>query len=114
MIKPSRPARLDAGELLGATSAYTPRSRTLRAISWQYCPPASRTVICGCKPVLASSILLSDALHQQLLGVFDQSLCLGHGFDGLGNGRVLLDFDALRFFKAERGDVHLALQLFLD
>ena len=38
---------LAAGVSLGRTSAYTPRSRTLRAIRWQYCPPASSTVICG-------------------------------------------------------------------
>ena len=36
-----------AGVSLRRTSAYTPRSRTLRAMRWQYCPPASRTVICG-------------------------------------------------------------------
>src|ERR1019366_7948186 len=36
-----------AGVSLARTSAYTPRSRTFRAIRWQYCPPASRTIICA-------------------------------------------------------------------
>src|ERR1017187_6536541 len=36
-----------AGVSLARTSAYTPRSRTFRAIRWQYSPPASRTIICA-------------------------------------------------------------------
>ncbi len=49
MMTPLRPVRAAAGVSLGATSAYTPSSRTLRAMRWQYCPPASRTVIWGVK-----------------------------------------------------------------
>src|SRR5581483_3396157 len=119
MITPLRPASSEAGVSLGATSAYTPRSRTLRAIRWQYCPPASRTVICGRKFVrlpggLARAGLLCHALHQQFLGVFHQRASLRHGIDGLQYFRILLDGHALRFFLAERGDVHLALEFLLD
>src|SRR6266849_3420849 len=115
MIRPLRPARAEAGVSLGATSAYTPNSRTLRAIRWQYCPPASRTVICACNPAtLGTTILLRHALHQQLLGGLEQRPGLWHGVDGSRHGRVLLLGDALRFLEAERGDVHLPLQLFLD
>src|SRR5712692_8226821 len=97
MIRPLRPARAEAGVSLGATSAYTPKSRTLRAIRWQYCPPASRTVICAGNPVtLGTAILLRDALHQQFLGAFQQSPGFRQSLDGLGHGRVLLLSDALR------------------
>src|ERR1700683_1555897 len=45
IIRPRAPESSAAGVSLGRTSEYTPRSRTLRAIRWQYCPPASRTTI---------------------------------------------------------------------
>src|SRR5712691_11140905 len=82
---------------------------------WQYCPPASRSVICACNPAtLGTAILLRYALHQQFLGVFQQSSGFRHGLDGLSHGRILLLSDALRILVTERGDVHLPLQLFLD
>ena len=63
---------------------------------WQYCPPASRTVICGGKYYLSAphelsrsrgratldrlprqAFLLRDALHQQLLGGSISATALG-------------------------------------
>src|SRR5579859_1438313 len=108
MMIPLRPARAAAGVSLGATSACTPSSRTLRAMRWQYCPPASRTVIWGgkyyisapdetvCDPAPSRVLsrqpfLLGDTLNQQLLSGFDQRHRLGHGIDGLRDFRILLD-----------------------
>src|SRR5579862_7562050 len=134
MITPRRPVSSEAGVSLGATSAYTPRSRTLRAMRWQYCPPASRTVICGFKllivlrSILLGSILLvsilvgaklngfglAQPLHHHLLGGVQQGLGPGHGRDGLLHFRILFHGNLARFVHAERGDVYLALQLLPD
>src|ERR1051325_11435709 len=115
MMTPRRRARTPAGVSPGATSAYPPKSRTLRAMRWQYCPPASRTVIWGSKPItLLLLILAGDALYQQRLRVIEQRPRLGHRLDALKNGGILLDSYALRFLETERRDVHLALQAFLD
>src|SRR5665213_1943683 len=130
MMIPLRPASAAAGVSLGATSAWTPSSRTLRAMRWQYCPPASRTVICVGKYYLSSpreavcdlapsrvlprqALLLGDALDQQLLGGFDQRHGFGHGIDSLRDFGILLDTHADRLFPAKRRDIHLALELFL-
>src|SRR5579871_4186030 len=104
MITPRRPVSSEAGVSLGATSAYTPRSRTLRAMRWQYCPPASRTVICGFKLLIVLRSIplvsipvgaklngfgLAQPLHHHLLGGVQQGLGPGHGRDGLLHFRIL-------------------------
>src|SRR2546423_6992605 len=61
MIRPLRPASWLAGVSLGRTSAYTPKSLTLRAIRWQYWPPASSTVIWGVLTEGARSVTSRDA-----------------------------------------------------
>src|SRR5216684_7864967 len=128
-MMPLRPASSDAGVSLGSTSAYTPRSRTLRAMRWQYCPPASRTVIWGMsargrvrsaagtvvvsgKPLLA--IRPGRALDDQLFRLVQQRVSFRHRVNRLQHHRVAFDGHLLRLFVAERRGVHLFLELLLD
>ena len=90
---------------------------------WQYCPPASRTVICGFKLLIVLSILFgaelngfrrADPLHHLLLRVVQQPLRLDHRRNGLLYFGVLRDGNLAGFVHAERRDVHLAFQLLAD
>src|SRR5579885_2138445 len=122
MMSALRPASCAAGVSLGRTSAYTPSSRTLRAMRWQYCPPASRTVTCGwgCKLIRAPALLprgghlAAHALDDDLLGGIQQGLGLGHGVDGPLHLRVGFHIHLLRFVQVESRDVHFALKVALD
>src|SRR5258708_998557 len=96
---PLAEANSSAGVSLGRTSAYTPRSLTLRAIRWQYCPPASKTIICavGFKLRWYQSGSLLDVAASNL-GPYHVARGWGVGSPRIGRCALCLALHSLAFF----------------
>src|SRR5690348_1338747 len=108
MMIPLHERNVASGVSLGCTSAYTPSSRTRRAIKCVYCPPVSRTVIWGCRLELVNA---SSLFFKACFGLCKKRCGLRHGLDGLLYLRILLHAHALRILVAECRHVHLSPKL---